>query len=161
MGNNEKGNEGDKKLELNGMWIDKKKETEPLENQDIYSIEDGKVTDGEEKVPITISDTDKGVIVETEKQFKNKYEKGEHKGAIPEDEINWGPDDTWIRLKLTKIQELQKQINENDGGSQDLQAKIRSLQQELKNEKDNGKEKIDELNTQIEDLTTKQNEMIK
>merc|ERR1712113_1109272 len=158
--NNEKRNEGDKKLALNGMWINKKKDTEPLENQDIYLIEDGKVTDGEEKVPITISDTDKGLIIETEKQFKNNYDIGEHKGTIPEDEINWGPDDTWIRLKLTKIQELQKKINENDGGSQDLKDEIRSLQEKLNDEKDNGKKKIEELNTQIKDLTTKQREMI-
>merc|ERR1712113_525665 len=158
--NNEKRNEGDKKLALNGMWINKKKDTEPLENQDIYLIEDGKVTDGEEKVPITISDTDKGLIIETEKQFKNNYDIGEHKGTIPEDEINWGPNDTWIRLKLTKIQELQKKINENDGGSQDLKDEIRSLQEKLNDEKDNGKKKIDEMGTQIKDLTTKQREMI-
>merc|ERR1712187_599708 len=69
---------------LNGMWIDKNKDDEPLEKiQEIYSIENEKVTDGENEAPIKISDTDK---VEIEKEFQDKTNwKGTHedRGAIP------------------------------------------------------------------------------
>merc|ERR1711933_489399 len=109
-GGDENTKEEEKKTNmLNGMWIDKNKDDEPLEKiQEIYSIENEKVTDGENEAPIKISDTDK---VEIEEKFQDKENwKGTHedRGAIPEDNINWGGDQVWIRLKHKKIKDLQK-----------------------------------------------------
>merc|ERR1712066_235876 len=116
---------------LNGMWIDKNKDDEPLEKiQEIYSIENEKVTDGENKAPIKISDMDK---VEIEKEFQDKKDwKGTHKDgdAIPEDKIDWGDDQVWIRLKHKKIKDLQKKMNDKPGDEElkDLENKVKTLE---------------------------------
>merc|ERR1711933_666897 len=58
---------------LNGMWIDKNKDDEPLEKiQEIYSIENEKVTDGENEAPIKISDTDKVEIEENHSAWRGQ-----------------------------------------------------------------------------------------
>merc|ERR1711920_234512 len=131
---------------LNGMWIDKNKDDEPLEKiQEIYSIENEKVTDGENEAPIKISDMDK---VEIEKEFQDKKDwKGTHEDgdAIPEDKIDWGGDQVWIRLKHKKIKDLQKKMNDKPGDEElkDLENKVKKLEEE--------KNKIEEKKKEAEE----------
>merc|ERR1711933_689188 len=94
--------------------------------QEIYSIENEKVTDGENEAPIKISDTDQ---VEIKKKFQDKENwKGKHEdsGAIPDDNIDWG-DQVWIRLKHKKIKDLQKKINEGDNSGEDELKNLKEL----------------------------------
>merc|ERR1711920_1217606 len=136
---------------LNGLWIDKDKDKDPLEKiQDIYSIENDFVTDGQNQAPIKTSDTDNGVKIE--KEFQNKEDwQGTHQdpGAIPKDEIDWGDNKVWIRLKHEKIKDLQKKMNEGDDGDngiEDLKNQLKDLKEELEGEKGKNKLLQDDLN---------------
>merc|ERR1711933_265641 len=51
----------------------------------------------------------------------------EDRGAIPEDNINWGGDQVWIRLKHKKIKDLQKKMNEGDNSGEDELNNLKEL----------------------------------
>merc|ERR1712187_794881 len=70
-----------------------------------------------------------GDQLEIKKKFQDKENwKGKHedRGAIPEDNIDWG-NQVWIRLKHKKIKDLQKKMNEGDDSGKDELEELRTL----------------------------------
>merc|ERR1712187_571190 len=70
-----------------------------------------------------------GDQLEIKKKFQDKENwKGKHedRGAIPDDNIDWG-DQVWIRLKHKKIKDLQKKINEGDKSGEDELTNLKNL----------------------------------
>merc|ERR1711920_751695 len=112
---------------LDGRWIDKKQENNPLEDTTIYTIKDKKVTDGKITKEITISEDpekDPAIKIENFPKLKDETEQedaeqqqevtdweADHQ-APDKNEIKWKKpaDTTWIRLKDKQIEELKKKI---------------------------------------------------
>merc|ERR1711920_949508 len=110
---------------LDGRWIDKKQENNPLEDTTIYTIKDKKVTDGKITKEITISEDpekDPAIKIENFPKLKDETEQedaeqqqevtdweADHQ-APDKNEIKWKKpaDTTWIRLKDKQIEELKK-----------------------------------------------------
>merc|ERR1711920_1042734 len=118
-----------KEKALDGRWIDKKQENNPLEDTTIYTIKDKKVTDGKITEEITISEdpeNDPAIKIEKFPKLKDETEEedaeqqqevtdleADHQ-APDKNEIKWKKpaDTTWIRLKDKQIEELKKKIRD-------------------------------------------------
>merc|ERR1712032_824765 len=170
-----------KEKALDGRWIDKKQENNPLEDTTIYTIKDKKVTDGKVTEEITISeDPDKDPAIKIEKFPKLKDETEEEDAeqqqevtdweadhqALDKNEIKWKKpaDTTWIRLKDKQIEELKKKIKEGGDKDKEIDEQKKKID-ELKKEKlaepskdkemDEQKKEIDEQKKKIDELVKK------
>merc|ERR1711920_13428 len=131
---------------LDGRWIDKKQENNPLEDTTIYTIKDKKVTDGKITKEITISEDpekDPAIKIENFPKLKDETEQedaeqqqevtdweADHQ-APDKNEIKWKKpaDTTWIRLKDKQIEELKKKIRD----AKKKQMRMRKKKQMRKN----------------------------